>query len=121
VLKTLASQGYRLEVVHPEADEIGGHPCHRSVGELAGKVGGLVVVLPPAETEKVVREAAEAGIAHLWLQQGAASEEAVRLCREQGLNVVHGECILMFARPTGIHKVHRWLWGVLGKLPRDEG
>jgi hypothetical protein len=23
----------------------------------------------------------------------------------------------MFARPTSYHKVHRWVWGMLGKLP----
>jgi predicted CoA-binding protein len=30
---------------------------------------------------------------------------------------VAGECILMFAKPTGVHKAHRWVWGVLGRLP----
>jgi predicted CoA-binding protein len=33
------------------------------------------------------------------------------------IDAVHGECIMMFAKPTGIHRFHRWLWGVLGKLP----
>jgi len=33
--------------------------------------------------------------------------------------VIHGECILMFARPAGIHWFHRWLWGVLGRLPQE--
>jgi hypothetical protein len=31
---------------------------------------------------------------------------------------VHGECILMFAQPSSFHRLHRWVWGLLGKLPR---
>ena len=34
-------------------------------------------------------------------------------------NAVHGECIMMFAQPTGVHRFHRWLWQVMGKLPKD--
>jgi len=34
-----------------------------------------------------------------------------------GMDVVSGECILMFARPAGFHKAHRWVSGLLGRLP----
>lgn len=34
---------------------------------------------------------------------------------------VHGECILMFADPKGIHRFHHWLRGLLGKLPEEVG
>jgi len=75
------------------------------------------VVVPPAQTERVVREAAEVGIQRVWLQQGAESATAIKYCQDQGMSVVHGECILMFAAPTGAHKLHRWIWKLFGKLP----
>ena len=32
---------------------------------------------------------------------------------------MHGECILMFAYPQKFyHKPHRWVWGMIGKLPK---
>jgi predicted CoA-binding protein len=66
----------------------------------------------------VVREAAEVGIPRVWMQQGSESEEAIRLCEENGISVVSGECILMFAEPAEFyHRMHRWVWGVMGKLP----
>jgi predicted CoA-binding protein len=120
VLKTLAAKGYDVAVVHPEAAEIDGVPCYRSLGDLPDGVEGLVLVVPPAQTATLVREAAAAGIPRIWMQQGSASRDAVAFCREHGIDVVHGECILMFAEPTGIHRLHRWLWGLFGKLPRDE-
>jgi predicted CoA-binding protein len=121
VLKDLTGKGYEILPVHPEADEIGGVPCSRSLAELPKQVGGLVLVVRPEQSEKLVREAKEAGIARIWMQQGAESAEAIRFCAENGIDVVHGQCIMMFAQPTGIHRFHRWINGIFGKLPAAEG
>jgi len=115
--RELRTKGYRVIPVHPEADSIGGERCYPSLKALPEPVGGLLVVVPPVQTERVVREAAEAGIRRVWLQQGAESAAAIKYCQDQGMSVVHGECILMFAAPTGGHKLHHWLWRLLGKLP----
>jgi predicted CoA-binding protein len=118
VLRELAKRGYRVSVVHPQAAEIDGVRCYPSVSALPDEVGGLVLVVPPEQTERIVREAAAKGVRRIWMQQGAESAAAIELCRESGIDVVHGECILMFAQPTGFHRFHRWLWKVLGKLPQ---
>jgi predicted CoA-binding protein len=115
--RELRTKGYRVVPVHPEAESIGGERCYPNLNELPEPVGGVLVVVPPAQTEQVVREADQAGIRRVWLQQGAESAAAIRYCLDQGISVVHGECILMFAAPTGGHKLHHWLWKLLGKLP----
>ncbi len=117
VLRELAKRGYRVSVVHPQAAEIDGVRCYPSVSALPEEVGGLVLVVPPEETERVVREAVGAGVRDIWMQQGAESPAAIEYCAENGINVVHGECILMFAAPAGIHRFHHWIWGLFGKLP----
>lgn len=117
--KELRAKGYRVIPVHPEADAVDGEKCYQSLKDVPGAVGGALIVVKPSETDKVVREVADAGVKHLWLQQGAESEEAIEFCEQNELNVVHGECILMFAEPVGsFHRFHRWLWGVFGKLPK---
>jgi len=119
ILKELTRKGYQIQPVHPTATEIAGHACVANLADLAEPVDGLILVVPPAETEKLVREAAAAGIEHVWMQQGSESEDAVTYCQQQGIREVHAECILMFAKPTGlVHLVHRWLWGAVGKLPK---
>jgi predicted CoA-binding protein len=116
--KELKTKGYQIYPVHPEADMIDGERCYPSLKALPEPVEGLLIVLPPQETEKVVQEAAEAGIRHVWMQQGAESVAAIRFCEEQGINAVHGECVLMFAEPTAFfHRMHRCVWGLLGRLP----
>lgn len=103
--------------MHPQAERVDGESCYRSLQDLLERVGGVLIVTPPSETEKVVREAATAGITRVWMQQGDQSDAAIQFCAERGMCVVHGECILMFAQPTGVHKFHHFLWRLLGRLP----
>ena len=119
VLKELTAKGRRVFPVHPQAETVDGQPCWPGLMALPAKVGGVVVVVPPSETEKVVRDISRAGIPRVWMQQGSASDAAIRYCRDNGISVIHGECILMFAEPVGsIHRVHRWIWKIFGKLPQ---
>ena len=118
VMTDLARKGYRVFPVNPNVDEIDGVRCYPSLKELPEEVGGAVLVVPPRQSEAVVREAAEAGIGRVWMQQGAESPEAIGFCEENGIALVHGECIMMLTEPvTTIHRFHRWLAGLFGKLP----
>jgi uncharacterized protein len=115
--RELRRKGYRIYPVNPQADLVDGEHCFRSITDLPAPVGAVLVVVPPERALGVAREAAAAGIRRIWLQQGAQSPQVIQLCSELGLETVAGECILMFARPTGVHKAHKWIWGWLGKLP----
>jgi uncharacterized protein len=118
VHKELTARGYTVYPVHPEAGEIDGHRCWPDLASLPEPVGGLVVVVPPPQAEEVVRDAARTGIPRVWMQQGSESPGAIQFCEEQGIAAVHRECILMFVEPAAfVHRAHRWVWGILGKLP----
>lgn len=117
--KELKAKGYQLFPINPNAETIEGARCYPSLSALPEPVDGVVVIVPPAQTEQVVRDAAAAGIRRVWMQQGAASPAAIRFCAENGISAVHGECILMFAEPAAFyHRLHRWVWGLVGKLPK---
>jgi predicted CoA-binding protein len=113
----LRNKGYRVFAVNPGCKEVQNEPCYAALSELPEPVDAALIVVRRDKTEEVVREAAAAGIRRIWMQQGAESPEAVRFCEAHDISVVAGKCVLMHARPNGIHKFHRWLWGVLRKLP----
>ena len=116
IFKDLRAKGYQVYPVHPEARAIDGQPCAPSVLQLREKVGGVVLVVPPPMTEKVVRDVVEAGIPRVWMQQGSESDTAIRYCEENNVVVVHGRCILMFAEPAAFfHRAHRWFWRLFNK------
>jgi predicted CoA-binding protein len=117
-LKELKNKGYTVFPVNPNAIEIDGEKCFGSLEQLPEKVDGAVVVVPPGESLKVIKQAFSAGIKNIWLQQGAESTEAISFCNDNGMNVVYGQCILMFAEPAEFfHRAHRWIKGITGKLP----
>ena len=117
--RELRSKGYKIFPVHPQAETIEGERCYASLGALPQPVDGVLIVVPPAQTEQVVRDAAAAGIRRVWMQQGAGSLAAIKFCQESGIREVHGECILMFTEPLAWwHRAHRWVWKLLGKLPQ---
>lgn len=119
IRKELAGKGYQLFLINPNVQSIDGQPCYPSLSDLPEKVGGAVIVVPPAQTETVVKDVAKAGIKRVWMQQGSESDAAIRFCNENQISVVHGECILMFAKdPKFPHNLHRWIAGALGKLPK---
>ena len=119
IYKTLKEKGYHVFPINPNAESILGDRCYPNLTSLPEKVDGVVVVVPPAQTEQVVKDAKSAGIQRVWMQHGAASAAAIRFCQENGLQEVHGECIIMFAAPKQFpHSMHRWVWGLIGKLPK---
>jgi predicted CoA-binding protein len=118
VYKMLRERGSTVYAVNPLAATIEGDRCYATLKDLPGLVDGVVVVVPPKQTESVVREAAAEGIQRIWLQQGSESRKAIQYCEQYGLDVIHGQCILMFAEPvTSVHKFHQWVMKVIGKLP----
>jgi uncharacterized protein len=117
--RELKAKGYHVIPVHPSAEVVEGDKAYPNLAAIPEKPGGVLVIVSPAQAEKVVQDAAKAGISRVWLQQGAESPAAIQYCKDNGIKVVHNECIMMFAEPTGFgHKAHRWVWGVLGKLPK---
>lgn len=119
IYRELKQKGFNVIPVNPNCDELEGDKCYRNFESIQEKIDALVINLPPQNAVKAVEDAKNYGIKKIWLQQGSQSDEAVKYCEENDIDCISNECILMFAEPTGfIHKFHRWIWGVAGKLPK---
>lgn len=115
-LKELRAKGYEVVPVNAKAETVEGERCFKSLDELPKTVGGVITVVPPAQTEKVVEDCVRLGIKRVWMQQGSESPAAIKLCEEKGIPAVHGACVMMYAQPAGFHKFHAFVWKLLGKL-----
>lgn len=119
IYKELKAKGYKVFAINPNADMVEGDPCYPNLAALPEKVGGVVIVLPPERAVDVVREAAQVGIKNVWLQQGAESKAAIELGEQNGLNLIAGECLLMYAEPVGsLHGIHRFFKFLFGGRPK---
>jgi predicted CoA-binding protein len=110
--KELVPKGYEVRLAYLNAG--GSDPTIDSVKDV---VEGAIISVPRSECLAAVKEAIEAGIPRLWLQAGSDSKEALALCEEKGVPVIHGACVLMYAAPVqSVHRFHRGICRVLGKL-----
>jgi hypothetical protein len=108
--------------VNPRAEQVEGGPCYPSVDAVPGGVDAVLIVTPPEGALDTVRQCARAGVRQVWMHRsfgrGSVSDEAVRLCRELGIDVIVGACPLMYAEPVDVpHRCFRWMMGVTGRLP----
>jgi predicted CoA-binding protein len=81
-------------------------------------VNAAFIAVAPAKCATAVRQAHDAGVKRVWIQQGAQSDEAVAFCEEHGMEAITKLCILMFAEPVGpLHKFHRFFKQLFGRMP----
>ena len=111
----LTQRGYQVHLVHPEADEINGIKCARHIADIKDDVSAVVICLPPQASAQAIRDAAVAGIQHIWLQQGANGIETSKAAEELGVTPITGKCLLMYAEPVNsFHQVHRFFAKLFG-------
>ena len=96
VLRCFQQHGKEVYPINPRASEVEGQRAYPSLRALPVRAKAVSVITPPAITEGVVREAAAAGVTHIWMQPGAESEAAIRAAESLGMSVIAGgPCILV--------------------------
>lgn len=119
VFKELKDKGFDLYPINPNADEIQGIKCYKSVDELPADVEHLFIVTPKSDTETIALAAVKKGIKMVWIQQHSDTPEAVKVIEEAGIPLIHKKCIMMFAPPVkSAHGFHRFFVKAFGKYPK---
>ncbi|KPV64153.1 MAG: hypothetical protein AOA65_1038 [Candidatus Bathyarchaeota archaeon BA1] len=98
VYKDLREAGYEVYPVNPNAEEILSDKCYSGLEDLPAKPGVVNVVVPPKVTEEIVKTCRRLGITRVWMQPGSESETAVKFCEDNGIDVVHGVCVMVERR-----------------------
>lgn len=108
----LPPKGYEISVAYLQQ----GDPGPR-LGDLAGKVDGVIVATPKKECLQAAEEVVGAGIPSVWIQNGCDSPEGLALLEQKGVPTVSKACVMMYAEPVeSVHAFHRWLARLFGKL-----
>jgi predicted CoA-binding protein len=116
-------RGYDVVPVHPCGGEIEGRACAARLQEVIPPVDAVLLMTSPIVTEQVARDCAEAGVKRVWMYRasgaGAISSNAVAYCESRGIEVIAGECPMMFFEDTGfLHRVHGLMRKITGRYPR---
>jgi predicted CoA-binding protein len=122
IFRALRDHGYDVVPVNLTASSIDGTSCFRRVTEVDGEIGAAMIMVTGRPAVRAVRDCVARGIRRVWLfrgigSPGALSEEAVKICHDNGIDVVAGACPLMFLEPIApLHNVHLALLRFSGTL-----
>jgi predicted CoA-binding protein len=122
LLREFLKRGYDVVPVNPAVTEIEGRKCFANLRDIDPPVRAALILTGPKVTESVVHDCLAQGVSHIWLHRaggpGAVTPGAVALCREQHVNLIAGECPLMFLSGTAFpHRVHGLFRKLLGSYP----
>jgi len=98
VFVSLREAGYTVFPVNPKAPEVEGVRAYATLADLPQKPDVVNLVVPPAVTEQVVRQAQRLGLTRIWMQPGAESQAAIDYCLQHGMEVVHHACAMVHKR-----------------------
>ncbi|HTX88055.1 MAG TPA: CoA-binding protein [Bacteroidales bacterium] len=119
VFNELRQKGFDVVPVNPNAEMIDTVPCYKSIESLPEGTDRLLIVTHKRETDGVLREAVRKGIRNIWIQQMSDTQESLEYAAASGLELVSGQCILMWADPVkSIHRFHRTIKSFFGLLPK---
>lgn len=118
--------GYAVSAVNPRLAAFEGDPCYPDLSSIPEKPDAVFILTNPAITEQVVQQCVDLGIQHVWMHclmgtkpglaanMTSVSQEAVRMCRENGITVIPGSCPNQFLKPDFGHTMMRVIFRTLG-------
>lgn len=101
VTRYLMNHGREIVPVNPNYEELLGQPCYPDLASIPQPPALAIVFRKSEDAPAVVRDAIEAGVRGVWLQQGITSRLARQMARDHGLDFVEDRCIkieLMMSR-----------------------
>lgn len=123
IFKKLKSSGKQVFPINPAAGEVEGEQCYASIAELPQKIDGIVISTPISAVMDIVKDCLENGVTRVWMHrsfgEGSVNQEAVAVCKENGITVIPGGCPMMFCEPVDFgHKCIKWIMKMSGGLPQ---
>ena len=118
--------GYQVFPVNPRISEFEGAPCYPDLKSIPEKPDAVFILTNPKVTEGIVQECVDLGVKHVWMHcmmgtrpglaasMTSVSQDAVQICRANGIQVIPGSCPNQFLKPDIGHSMMRGMWGLFG-------
>ena len=118
--------GYAVYAVNPRLTTFDGDPCYPDLKAIPEKPDAVFIFANPNVTEQIVQQCVDLGIQRVWMHclmgtkpglaagMTSVSQNAVRMCRENGIAVIPGACPNQFLKPDFGHALMRVMFRTRG-------
>lgn len=124
--KKFKEHGYLVYPVNPRISTFDGATSYPDLKSIPDIPDAVFILASPKVTDQIVQECADLGVKHVWmhclmgtkpgLSKGttSVSQEAVEVCKTNGITVIPGSCPNQFLDPDFGHKMMRGMWRMFG-------
>ena len=118
--------GYIVSAVNPRLTTFEGAPCYPDLKSIPEQPEAVFILANPKITEQIVQQCVDLGVKHVWMHclmgtkpgssasSTSVSQDAVRMCRENGIAVIPGSCPNQFLKPDFGHSMMRVMFRTFG-------
>ena len=118
--------GYQVFAVNPRISAYNGAPCYPDLKSIPEKPDAVFILASPKVTDQIVQQCVDLGVKHVWMHcmmgtkpglaagMTSVSQEAVKMCKANGIAVIPGTCPNQFLKPDFSHRMMRGLWRAVG-------
>ena len=119
IYSELRTKNYTVYPVNPNLDKYENAICYPDLKSIPVLPDGLIIATNKEKSLGVVEDAHSAGIKNIWIQQMSDTPEVIEYCKQNNINVIYKQCIMMFLEPVvSIHKFHRFIKKLFGRMPK---
>jgi predicted CoA-binding protein len=123
--------GYSVSAVNPRITEFEGDPCYPDLRSIPETPEAVFILARPEVTKQIVEQCVDVGVKHVWMHcmmgtkpglvesMTSVSQEAVEMCRANGIAVIPGSCPNQFLKPDPGHALMRGMWRLFGFMKVD--
>jgi len=97
IFKTLKEKGYKVFPVNRRSGEIEGIKSYARIEDIPENIDAVSIITPPQVTINIVKDCKDKGVRIVWFQPGAEDKEAIDFCKQNGISVIHGLCLMLEA------------------------
>ena len=124
--KRFKEAGYAVSAVNPRLEAFDGDPCYPDLKSIPEQPDAVFILTNPRITEQIVQQCVDLGIQRVWmhcmmgtkpgLAEGmtSVSQDAVSLCKANGITVIPGACPNQYLNADFGHKIMRVMFRTLG-------
>lgn len=124
--RNFKAAGYTVSAVNPRLSVFEDDPCYPDLKSIPDKPDAVFILTNPQVTEDVVQQCVDLGVKHVWMHcmmgtkpglaesMTSVSQDAVRMCEENGITVIPGSCPNQFLKADIGHAIMRVLFRTLG-------
>jgi len=124
--KKFKENGYQVFAVNPHIGTYEDATCYPDLKSIPEKPEAVFILTSPKVTEQIVQQCIDLGVKHIWMHcmmgtrpglaagMTSVSQDAVRLCHENGIAVIPGACPNQYLKPDLGHALMRMMFRTFG-------